>query len=72
MSSNIAGGHPFGMHGQDLFLDGDCYPYPYFVVVPAVAKFFIQLRFQTGLHELGNGLFEQVLNIFHAADIFHL
>ena len=42
------------------------------VIVFAVAQFVIQLSFQTILHELGNGLFEQVLDVVHTADVCHL
>src|SRR5699024_2801521 len=32
----------------------------------------IQFCLQTGLHEFGNGLLEQVLDVIHAADVCHL
>ena len=42
------------------------------VVVFAVAQLVIQLRLQAILHELGNGLLEQILDVIHAADVCHL
>ena len=42
------------------------------IVVFAVAQLVIQLCFQTVLHELGNGLLEQILDVIHAADVCHL
>ena len=114
MGLNISGGHPLGIHRQDLFLNiladaglvlfqhlGIEFPLAisrdrYFhipkagaqrfaavavaavicvlvlVVILAVAQFVIQFRLQAVLHEFGYGLFEQVLNVIHAADIRHL
>src|SRR5699024_6157824 len=42
------------------------------VVISAVAQILIQLCLQTVLHEFGNGLLEQVLDVIHAADVCHL
>ena len=42
------------------------------VVIFAVAQLVIQLCLQAILHELGNGLLEQTLNVIHAADVCHL
>ena len=111
---SVAGGHTFGVHGQDFFLNvladaglvlfqhlglkfplavpGNRYRYIskagaqrliavpvaavicvlVLVVVFAVAQLVIQLCFQTVLHELGNGLLEQILDVIHAADVCHL
>ena len=43
-----------------------------FVVILAVAQLVIQLSLQAILHELGNGLLEQALDIFHAFDVAEL
>ena len=43
-----------------------------FVVVLAVAQILVQFCLQTVLHEFGNGLLEQVLDVIHAADVCHL
>ena len=42
------------------------------VVVFAVAQLVIQLCLQTILHELGNGLLKQILDVIHAADVCQL
>ena len=42
------------------------------VVVSAVAQFILQLRLQAVLHELRDGLLEQILDVVHAADVCHL
>ena len=34
-----------------------------------IAQFVIQFCLQTILHELGNGLLEQALDVLHAADV---
>lgn len=39
------------------------------VIVFAVAQLFVQFRFQPVFHEFCDGLFEQVLNVRHAADV---
>ena len=43
-----------------------------FIVILAVAQLVIQFRLQAVLHEFGYGLFEQALDVFHAADVRHL
>ena len=42
------------------------------VVVLAVTQLLIQLCLQAILHELGNGLLEQILDVIHAAEVCHL
>ena len=42
------------------------------VVIPAVAQLIVQLGLQTVLHELRDSVFEQFLNVIHAAYIRHL
>ena len=42
------------------------------IVISAVAQVLIQLCLQTVLHEFGNGLLEQVLDVIHAANVCHL
>src|SRR5699024_6191209 len=42
------------------------------VVISAVAQILVQFCLQTVLHEFGNGLLEQVLDVIHAADVCHL
>ena len=42
------------------------------IIVSAVAQLVIQLCLQAILHELGNRLFEQILDVIHAADVCHL
>ena len=39
------------------------------VVVSAVAQFILQLCLQAVLHELRDGLLEQILDVIHAADV---
>ena len=43
-----------------------------FVVIFAVAQFFIQFRLQTILHKFGYSLLKQILDVIHTADICHL
>src|SRR5699024_9744407 len=43
-----------------------------FIVISAVAQILVQFCLQTVLHEFGNGLLEQVLDVIHAADVCHL
>ena len=43
-----------------------------FIVIPAVAQFVVQLSIKAVFHELGNRLFEQALDVVHAADVRHL
>ena len=42
------------------------------VVIPAVAQLIVQLGFQTVFHELRDSVFEQFLNVIHAAYIRQL
>ena len=42
------------------------------IVVFAVTQLVLQLCLQAVLHELGNGLLEQILDVIHAADVCHL
>lgn len=37
------------------------------VFIPAVAQLIVQIALQSGFHELGNGVLEQILNVIHAA-----
>ena len=45
---------------------------PYSCVIFAVHLLVIQLRLQAILHEPGNRLFKQILDVIHAADVCHL
>ena len=42
------------------------------VIILAMAQLIIQFSLYTIFHELGNGLFKQILDVIHAADICHL
>ena len=114
MGLDVAGGHPFGVHGQDFLLnvltDAGLVLFQYLglefslaisrdryfhipkagaqrfravavsavvrvfvpVVVFAVTQLVLQLCLQAVLHELSNGLLEQILDVVHAADVCHL
>ena len=42
------------------------------VVILALAQLVVQFRLKTMFHELGNGPTEQILDVFHTADVYHL
>ena len=39
------------------------------IVVLGIAEFIVKFGFKAVLHELGDSLFEKLLNILHAADV---